>query len=69
MGAQLSVVPKDIDHLKQEITQEWQRAEKGAEAVIAAFLRIGKCILLAEEHLGSGTADYQSFLNELPFSY
>lgn len=66
MSTQLSVVPKTIEHLKQAITEEWQCLQK---AGIAAFIRIGDCILHAEEHLGSGTADYHRFLNELPFSY
>lgn len=66
MGTQLAVAPKSIDDLKQAITEEWERLQK---AGIAAFIRIGDCILHAEEHLGRGTADYQRFLNELPFSY
>jgi|CXWL01.1.fsa_nt_gi hypothetical protein len=66
MSTQLSVVPKTIDDLKHTITEEWQRLQK---AGIAAFIRIGDCILDAEEQLGSGTTGYHRFLNELPFSY
>ena len=66
MSTQLSVVPKTIEDLKQAITEEWQCLQK---AGIAAFIRIGDCILHAEEQLGSGTTGYHRFLNELPFSY
>lgn len=69
MSTQLAVVSKTIVDLKQAITDEWQRAQDAAEAVIAAFIRIGHYILQAEKRLVSGTADYQNFLNELPFSY
>ena len=31
MGGQLAVVTKDTEHLKREIAQEWQRAEKSAD--------------------------------------
>jgi hypothetical protein len=66
MSTQLAVVPKTIDDLKQAITEEWQRLQKVG---IEVFIRIGDCILHAEEQLGSGTTDYHRFLNELPFSY
>ena len=66
MSTQLAVVPKTIEDLKQAITEEWQRLQK---AGIAAFIRIGNCILHAEEYLGSGTTDYYGFLKKLPFSY
>jgi len=69
MTTQLALVPKTIEQLKRTIASEWQRAEKGAKEVIAAFVRIGVCIRHAEDQLGNGTAAYHSFLGELPFSH
>ncbi len=69
MKTQLSVVPKTIEELEQAIKEEWQRAEKGAEATIAAFISIGNYILDAEKFLGVGTTDYHGFINKLPFTH
>ena len=65
MGSQLVVVPKDIDHLKHQIAQEWQHVQ---QAALSSFIRIGQCILRAEQQLGIGSRDYYEFLNGLPFS-
>lgn len=68
MATQLALVPKTIEQLTQAITVEWQRAEKSAATVIAAFIHIGRYIRQAEKQLGEGTVEYQRFLTELPFS-
>nr|WP_281721640.1 hypothetical protein [Nitrosomonas nitrosa] len=69
MATQLAVVPPTIKQLTQTIISEWHRAEKAANTVVEAFVRIGGCILDAEKQLGMRTADYHGFIATLPFSH